>query len=61
MYVLPRCIDKTCPNGERTEGVYNDLLTEAIGKGAYDQNGFKNAVFLTTEGVGPYPEAMRYV
>jgi len=58
--VLPSCIYKTRPNGEKTEGIYNGLLTEAIGKGAYDHNGTRNAAFLKAKNVCPFPEGMRY-
>ena len=58
--VLPICIDKNGPNGEKTEGIYNDLLKEAIEKGAYDQGGTRNEGFLAANNVGPYPKAMMY-
>jgi hypothetical protein len=60
LYVLPRCIDRTSPNGEKTRGIYSKTLTSAIGDGAYDQEGHRNAGFLQATTVGPYPKAMQY-
>jgi hypothetical protein len=57
--VLPRCIDIIGSYEERTDGIYNKFLAEAIGRGAYDLNGVRNARFLTTTDVGPYPKAMQ--
>jgi hypothetical protein len=34
--VLPRCIDRTSPNGAKTIVIYSNTLTNAIGDGAYD-------------------------
>jgi hypothetical protein len=34
--VLPRCIDRRGPHGEETEGIYNNILTNSICRGAYD-------------------------
>jgi hypothetical protein len=36
---LARCIDRAGPNGEKTRGIYSGTLTNAIGDGAYDQEG----------------------
>jgi hypothetical protein len=58
--VLPKCIGRIGPSGEVTEGIHNNILTNAIGRGAYDQNGHKNAGFLAPTDVGPYPSAMQY-
>ena len=58
--MLPRCIDRTGPNGEKTEDIYNGLLAGAIGRGACDTNGTRNATFLGASDVGPLPKAMRY-
>jgi len=40
---LPRCIDMRGLNGELTKGFYNKQLKYAIGQGAYDAEGHKNA------------------
>ena len=53
LHVLPICIDKRGPNGEETEGIYSSILTNAIGRGAYDQTGHINAGFLQATNVGP--------
>ena len=58
--VLPRCIDRTGPSGEKTRGVYNATLTEVIGEGAYDQEGHRNARFLQATTVGPFPKALQF-
>jgi hypothetical protein len=58
--VLSRCIDREGPNSEKTEGIYNGLLAEAVARGAYDANGARNATFLGASNAGPYPQAMRY-
>jgi len=44
--ILPRCIDIRGPNGEETQGFYSNMLTESIGRGAYDQDGHMNVGFL---------------
>ena len=44
--ILPRCIDKRDPNGEKTMGFYSSILTKSIGIGAYDQDGHMNVGFL---------------
>jgi len=54
--VLPRCIDKTEANGEKVQGYYAQQLTEVIGEVAYDNEGHKNAQFLSVTNVGPYPD-----
>ena len=53
--MLPRCIDTTEANGESVPGYYAQQLTEAIGEGAYDNEGHRNAQFLNATDVGPYP------
>jgi len=53
--VLPRYIDRTKDNGESTPGYYTQQLKEAIGEGAYDNEGHRNARFLNATDVGPYP------
>ena len=58
--VLPRYEDQTGPNGEKTRGIYSGILTNAIGDGAYDQEGHKNVEFLQATTVGPYPKAMQF-
>ena len=58
--VLPRCIDRAGPNGEKYEGIYSKLLSGAIGEEAYDVNKTRNANFLGAKNVRPFPEAMRY-
>ena len=50
----------TGPDEERTEGIYNEILATAIGRGAYDQSVVRNAKFLTTTDIGPYPKAAQY-
>ena len=59
MDVLPRCIDRSGPNGEKTRGIYNSTLANAIGDRAYDQGGHRNTGFLKANAVGPYPKAMQ--
>jgi hypothetical protein len=53
--VLPRCIDRTEANGKSLSGYYAQQRTEAIGEGAYDSEGHRNAQFLSATDVGPYP------
>jgi hypothetical protein len=55
--ILPRCIDKRDDHRELHPGYYSQQLTETIGRGAYDSGGHKNARFLESREVGPYPEA----
>ena len=55
MDVLPRCIDNKEDNGEVIPGYYTQQLKEAIGEGAYDNEGHKNTQFLNATDVGPYP------
>ncbi len=57
--ILPRCIDRKDEHGEVHTGYYTDQLTESIGKGAYDNEGHKNAKFLETIHVGPFQEACK--
>ena len=57
--VLPRCIDRTEANGECTPGYYAHPLIEVIGRGAYDNDGNRNAQFLEARDVGHYPESCR--
>jgi len=52
--VLQRCIAMTEANRESVPGYYAQQLTEAIGEGAYDSEGHKNAQFLNATDVGPY-------
>ena len=58
--ILLRCIDKRGPNGEEIEGVYNNIPTKSIGRGAYDQDGHINVGFLRATNLGPYPREMQY-
>jgi hypothetical protein len=44
--ILPRCIDRRGPNGEEMHGIYINILTESIGRGAYGQEGHMNYGFL---------------
>jgi hypothetical protein len=54
-----RCIGRTEANGECVPGYYAHQLTEVIGRGAYDNEGYMNARFLDAENVGPYPASCR--
>ena len=53
--ILQRCIDWTEDNGECIPRYYARQMTEAIGEGAYDSDGHRNALFLNATDVGPYP------
>jgi hypothetical protein len=44
--IQPKCIDRRGSNGEETHEFYSNILTESIGKGAYDQDGHRNDGFL---------------
>ena len=57
--ILPRCIDIRGPNGEEMEGIYKSILTNSIGRGAYDQNGHMNTGFLHATCMDPYPMEMQ--
>jgi len=58
--ILPTCIDRRGPNGEETEGIYSNVLTNSIGMGVYDQNGHMNTRFLHATTLGPYPREIQY-
>ena len=55
--VLSRCVDRTEANRECIPGYYTHQLREVIGKGAYDNEGHRNAQSLKARDVGPYPKA----
>ncbi len=59
LHILPRCIDRKDTSGEITRGTYTDQLTAAIGEGAFDEAGHRNARFLEATEVGPYPREMQ--
>ena len=42
-------------NGEKVQGYYAQHLTKVIGEGAYDNEGHRNAQFMSATNVGPYP------
>ncbi len=54
--VLPILINKKDENGEIAPGLYPIQINISIGKGAYDTEGHRNAAFLESTEVGPYPQ-----
>ena len=58
--MLLRYIERRGPNGEEVQGVFISILTKSIGRGAYDQEGHRNARFLHATDPGPYPRKVQY-
>jgi hypothetical protein len=55
--ILPRCIGITDSREEVKKGYYSTQLSEEIGDGAYNHDGHRNARFLESKRLGPYPTA----
>ena len=57
LVISPRCIEMRDGHGKLHPGYYSQQLTLTIGRGAHDSGGQRNARFLQSREVGPYPEA----
>ena len=58
--ILPRCIDITETGVEENKGYYSKQLKIEIGEGAYNHDGHKNARYLESSRLGPYPSTCRH-